>query len=197
MVELTVKKIVLEKKKNVATMALALIYSSLSIVSIGLLYDFIRSEFYTDSQVGVIAGEESGPIPAGHPSLDGGPGLEERQIRTKSALQLQDKTQPGHDGRGELLVVFGSKYPCATSLLLYVDGVESGIVTLPGRLKVSLAAGDHEIGFGSSQSHVDQVKISAGKTSTVINPLIDCKPLHATELTEILTREELEEMGFR
>ncbi len=197
MVELTVRKIILEKKKNVITLAAALIYTSLSIVSIGLLYDFIRSEFCGNSQVGVIAGEEEGPIPAGHPSQNSEPGLKHDQITTKSTHRPQSKAQPYHGGRGELLVVFGSEYPCATSLLLYVDGIESGIVTLPGRLKVSLAEGVHQIAFGSSQSHVDQVKIFSGNTSTVINPIIDCKPLHPTELTEILTREELEELGFR
>jgi len=197
MVGFTIKKIFHEKKKTAIKIAWLLIYSFLSIVSIGLLINFIKIEFYGNKKEGVIPAEESYAIGSGHPIRKAKPSVIHEQSNDKSVINLHDEAQTHPEGSGDFLVIFGSEYPCAKNLRVYVDGSESGIVNLPGRLRIPLTAGVHKIAFGSLHDYVDEVTIFAGKTSTSINPLIGCKPLNSTELTEILTKEELENMGFK
>ena len=197
MVELTIRKIFYEKKKTAIKIALLSIYSFLSIVSIGLLINFVKIEFYGNKHGDVIATEEGDTIGSEHPIRKAQPSFSHEQRKDESAINLHDEAQTHPEGSGDLLVIFGSAYPCAKNLRVYVNGEESGTVNLPGRLRIPLTAGVHKIAFGSSQDYVDEITISAGKTYTSINPLIGCKPLHSTELTEILTKEELENMGFK
>jgi len=200
-----------------------LFFSFLSIVSIGLLINFIRVEFYDNRQGDINVTREGDSFGSGQPvretyrnnqgnvivtdgddTIDYGdpipkekPNVNPKQSKTRSKPNLHNEPQNRPRGKGALLVVFGSEYPCATSLPLYVDGIERGTVNLPGRLKIPLTEGVHKIAFGSSHDNVDEITISAGKTAITINPTIDCKPLHSTELTEILTKEELEHIGIR
>ncbi len=218
-VELSIRKFFYEKKKSRIQVALLLICSFLSIVSVGLLIDFIKIEFYSNRYGHVIVAEEGvvadeGGAIATEQGINAAeqsdtlspkkttikktkPPSDHEQRKENSGENLHNKIPVKPEGIGQLLVIFGSEYPCAKSLRLYVDGVDSGTVNLPGRLKIDLSSGVHEIAFSPAHDQVDQVIVRPGKTITIINPLIACKPLHKTELTEILTEEELKEMGFK
>ena len=120
--------------------------------------------------------------------------LPESKPTTSKPETTKPKTSTARTG--VLLVAFGSAYPCAKSLRVFIDGDEAGTVELPGKLRIPLPAGRHDVALGSPGENISDINITVGKMSATINPIIGCKPLHASELTEMLDKDELESLGF-
>ncbi len=163
-IEFPSRKSILEKGITKISIFMLLMYSFLCLASIGLLINFVKVEFIDNKQGRGIGANDGYTTDSDRPLM-----------KVKPLISRKQQRHPG--GVGDLLVVFNSEYPCAKSLRIFVDDIESGTVDLPGRLRIPLAEGAHKIAFGSPRDHVYEITISNGKTFTAINPPIDCKPL--------------------
>ncbi len=170
-IECIIRKTIIEKRTTKISIFSLLVYSFLCLASVGLLVNFVKVEFIDNKQSRRVAANNGDTTDGELPFR-----------KAKPTVGLEQQGFP--ESAGDLQVIFDSEYPCAKSLRIFVDGIESGTVNLPGRLRISLAEGAHQIAFGSPQDHADEITISAGETSTTINPQIDCKPLSSSSTSD-------------